>query len=230
MSIEAVAVIIPAHDEEALVARCLTGVKSAAAAILPVLTLIVVVDDASHDRTSDVARSCLSQVSHVIAHRSRPHVGRARSLGVTKALENLGCSPESLWLAFTDADTFVYPDWLRRQLAWARAGYRGVAGIVQLPAHEREQNLRYETHYREGVGVTSHEHVHGANIGVSAEAYLEAGGFPDLRVGEDVGLWRRLVEAGVSVVSDPNLVVETSARRASRSSGGLATFLTQLST
>ena len=42
----------------------------------------------------------------------------------------------------------------------------------------------------------SHPHVHGANLGVRADAYLRAGGWADLRTAEDHDLWRRLLGSG----------------------------------
>jgi hypothetical protein len=36
-----------------------------------------------------------------------------------------GADPAAVWLVTTDADTLVPPDWLRRQLDYAGAGWDG---------------------------------------------------------------------------------------------------------
>jgi glycosyltransferase involved in cell wall biosynthesis len=229
MNCRAVAVIIPACNEVASIEGCLASVAVATQVLSPIRSLIVVVDDGSTDATVEVARDCLHRQPHVLVQRGNgvsPNVGRARADGVARALEALATlPPQAIWLAFTDADTRVPPRWLCRQLAWAMAGADAVAGIVRLPPEERAANSAYEAHYAAGISQTGHDHVHGANLGVSAAVYQAVGGMAALRVGEDQDLWRRLHATTARLVSDPHLVVQTSARRTSRVVGGLATVL-----
>ena len=65
-------------------------------------------------------------------------------------------------------------------------------------------------------------HVHGANLGVRAAAYLEAGGFPDLPEHEDVTLVERLRSVGATIQSSDACWVQTSARTTGRTPGGYA--------
>ncbi|GGU51567.1 hypothetical protein GCM10010289_84950 [Streptomyces violascens] len=57
-----------------------------------------------------------------------------------------------------------------------------------------------------------HPHVHGANLGVRASAYLSVGGFPPLVVGEDVALVQALERHGHRILPTDTCPVETSSR------------------
>jgi hypothetical protein len=63
------------------------------------------------------------------------------------------------------------------------------------------------------VDADGHRHVHGANLGVSAEAYRRAGGFPPLTCSEDVALVDRLIATGARIAWSAAPRVITSARR-----------------
>jgi hypothetical protein len=75
----------------------------------------------------------------------------------------------------------------------------------------------------------THRHVHAANLGVRASAYLAVGGWsPHAVVGEDHNLWRRLRTAGLATQHPVDVVVTTSARTHSRVIGGFASALARL--
>ena len=74
-----------------------------------------------------VARACGALV---IGIRARS-VGAARAAGMRELLRlTAGSDPAAIWLATTDADTVVPPDWLRRQVAYADQGWDVVLGTV----------------------------------------------------------------------------------------------------
>ena len=213
-----IGVIVPAHNEASVIGACLTAIAAAARTFAssgePVL--VIVVADACCDSTADIARSlgvtCLSI--------DAGNVGEARRLGAEHAL---ACGAR--WLAFTDADSIVPQDWLTSQLTW---GAQAVCGIVEvadwsmLPSILRE---RYDQlyDYRDG-----HRHVHGANLGVCAQAYSRAGGFAPLRVSEDVALVEALASTGALIVWSGQARVKTSGRLEGRARGGFADFLSDL--
>lgn len=94
------------------------------------------------------------------------------------------CRPERLWLATTDADSAVPPDWLSAQLEIAsRRDARGVAGTVAVRdwgTYSRSSARSCEQFYARGGDV--HSHVHGANLGGGrADAYRAAGAFSAAR-------------------------------------------------
>ncbi|MFD9466963.1 glycosyltransferase [Streptomyces sp. NPDC060027] len=76
--------------------------------------------------------------------------------------------------------------------------------------------------------VWEHPHVHGANLGVSAAAYLRVGGFEPLPTGEDRDLAARLFAAGHRVARTDQHAVHTAARLRGRAPGGLADLLASL--
>jgi hypothetical protein len=132
-----------------------------------------------------------------------------------------------IWIANTDADTQVPAQWLQQQLEFANAGYQAVAGTVEIGEllHDgRDVSAALMADYTvrsDG----SHTHVHGANLGVRADAYLSAGGWSHAQLAEDHCLWRRLQEAGCAVTSSSTLQVKTSARLDARATGGFGTTL-----
>jgi glycosyltransferase involved in cell wall biosynthesis len=127
--IEAIGVVVPAHDEETLLPACLMALRQAADAVsIPVH--VVVVADTCTDRTGATARACGAEV---ISIRAR-NVGTARAAGMTGLLRlTAGHDPAVTWLATTDADTVVPSGWLRRQLEYADAGWDVVPGPYPSP-------------------------------------------------------------------------------------------------
>ncbi|WP_436762273.1 glycosyltransferase [Streptosporangium sp. V21-05] len=77
-------------------------------------------------------------------------------------------------------------------------------------------------------GARWHSHVHGANLGLTAAAYLAVGGFSALPTGEDDALVRALESAGRRVLRTTGVSVVTSARRDPRAPDGFGHFLARL--
>ena len=89
--------------------------------------------------------------------------------------------------------------------------------------HSAATQRRYERRYL--TRAENHGHVHGANLGVRADAYWRVGGFRPLQVGEDVDLVARLVGAGSPLAWDSDSAVLTSDRRDCRARGGFGDYL-----
>ena len=136
------------------------------------------VADACRDRTAEVAR----RGGAAVVTTGARNVGAARAAGVREVLRRTGhLDPADVWLATTDADTLVpallaAPAGALRQPGLGRGGWHDPGRrLVRLPAWHAlavPQALR-----RREPG--PHSHVHGANLGFRASAYLQAGGFPD---------------------------------------------------
>ena len=75
-----VAVVVPAHDEETLIAQTLTGIPA-------FVDRIYVVDDASRDATAERARGVGDPRVEVIAHEQNRGVGAAIVTGYHRAVE-----------------------------------------------------------------------------------------------------------------------------------------------
>lgn len=221
----AVGVVIPARNEQELLPACLRSVVEAAGR-LEMPARIVVALDRCTDRSAAIAaefRAAGCPVRSVPV--SRPGVGAARAAGVRALLAELGTD---LWLACTDADSEVPPDWLTRQLAHVRRGADVVVGTVHVEhwtGHPPNVPSRYLAGYR---AVPGHRHVHGANLGLRADHYLAVGGFPELDCDEDVALVDRLEALGSVLVWAADAPVTTSARLAARAPHGFATHLLSL--
>ncbi len=220
---EAVGVVVPAHDEEELLPACLAALRQAAGRIAPVPVHLVVVADACTDRTADRARAAGAEVVEIRARR----VGAARAAGFAEVLRRTRpTDPAAVWLATTDADTLVPPGWLAQQLSHACQGWDAVVGTVTVTdwsAHPAHVPGLFAARYEHGTG--SHPHVHGANLGISAAAYLAAGGFRGLRTAEDHALVHALGAAGRRILRTTDLTVVTSARRHPRAPRGFGHLL-----
>jgi hypothetical protein len=138
--------------------------------------------------------------------------------------------PDGTWLASTDADTRVPPTWLTDQLSQACLGVDVVAGMVEVTDWGEHPPATAERFRRLHPHIVGHPHVHGANLGVSARAYLAAGGFPPMPAHEDLALVTALKTGGWRVVHTADPPVITSARRQARAPSGFAEFLTGLAT
>ena len=119
--------------------------------------------------------------------------------------------------------------WLADQAVHHRAAVQGVVGTVSVDwqQHSATTRRRYDRLYCvRDPGV--HGHVHGANLGVRADAYWRVGGFRPLHVGEDVDLVGRLVEAGTPLAWDAYNAVRTSDRSDCRARGGFGDYVRSL--
>ena len=224
-AIAAVGVVVPAHNEETLLPACLAALRRTASALhVPVHVLVVA--DMCSDRTAAVAQARGARVISIQARR----VGAARAAGMRELLRlTSGSDPSGVWLATTDADTVVPPRWLRRQLEYANAGWDVVLGTVTVTdwdGHPPHVPVAFEERYAFGSG--PHPHVHGANLGIRASAYLAAGGFRPLRTAEDHALLATAAQAGRSVVQAGDVAVETSGRRLARAPLGFSHLLRTL--
>jgi glycosyltransferase involved in cell wall biosynthesis len=222
-----IAVLIPACNEEALLPRCLASMQHARN-LLPsgVTSDVIVVADSSDDKTFQIARTMLGDDGCVLA-ANFGCVGAARIAAARAALERSAVPLNRCWLSNTDADCEVPPTWLLDQLKSAQNGIAAVAGIVDVDSFEehrpRVQQLFRETYLIREDG--THGHVHGANLGIRADAYLEAGGWAQLETAEDHDLWNRLGISGYKRFSDATLQVITSGRRIGRAPHGFAEAL-----
>ncbi len=210
-----IGVVVPANDEEALIGRCLDALRIAAAH--PALgregVEIVVVLDACRDGTQRV----------VSAHGATAIAIEARNVGVARATgASALIAKGARWLAFTDADSAVTPDWLARQLETSDDAVCGIVCVDDWGDYSQEARATYEATY---VDAEQHRHVHGASLGVSSTAYLRAGGFPPLRCREDVELVRRLDGQGARIRWTNTVRVNTSARRVARAPDGFGAHL-----
>ena len=221
MRLRRIAVVVPARNEEELLAACLDSVSVAEAELArvrpDVVCEVMVVLDRCTDGTADVA---IGRRARVVSSR-HGRVGAARALGVRTALD--GHRPDEVWIANTDADSVVPPHWLVRQAELAEDGHDLVTGTVE-PGPTGDPVLLAQWHARHRLA-DDHPYVHAANLGIRGSAYLRAGGFDDVATHEDRLLVERAVADGIMVTASDALRVRTSGRLESRAPGGFADYL-----
>jgi glucosyl-3-phosphoglycerate synthase len=225
-------VVVPAHDEEALVHGCLRAlaVQEGEFEVLLVLDRCA---DATEQRARDAARDL---TLHVI-HSDGVGVGAARALGMGLACERLLALGRAHGLiASTDADSQVEPGWLAAQLAAVARGSLAIGGRVRVgdelsPAVERQREIaaaarleqaRASAHPR---ARTEHHQFSGASMALTAATYARIGPLDPRRALEDETLERALRRHAIPVDRLDAVRVTTSGRRDGRAPRGLAVDL-----
>ncbi len=216
-----IGVVVPAHNEENFVKACLASILEAS--IDPYLAqepvMVVVVLDCCTDHTQIIAEAMGAHTLQVSAR----NVGFARAVGAQAALD-----AGARWLAFTDGDSEVAPNWLSAQLAHHAQGADAVCGTIAVANwadYGEKMRLHFGATYFDRDG---HRHIHGANLGVSATAYQRAGGFEALDTKEDVALVESLEKLGARIAWSATPRVVTSARPDFRAPGGFGATLQRI--
>lgn len=221
--VDAVAVVVPVHNEAELLDRCLIALARAVerAQRRGILCHVVVVLD---DCTDD---SALIAARHPFETREigSAAVGAARALGAHAAFAALAqIPPGALWLATTDADSAVPANWILAQIEAATSGADVFVGTVRPDFADlsRDHRRHWLRTHRRGA---PNGHVHGASLGIRASVYRAAGGFDAVREHEDVRLVERATALGARVCASDRAEVLTSGRFVGRTPGGYAGFL-----
>ena len=200
------------------------------------------------DATAAVVRQLASQYPQLVVYAAelrlpaaQAHVGRARGLLMDEACARLAQvrRPAGI-IASTDADTRVAPTWLAAVQAEVAAGADAVGGRILTEAIEpgllplRRIQVR-DTAYRllcarledlldpnPNDPWPRHYQHFGASLAVTARAYRQTGGLPNVRFLEDEALCQALRRHDLTVRHSPKVSVLTSARRQGRVEVGLS--------
>lgn len=214
------AIIVPAYNEECEIGACLESLRVSARwpALRDEAVMLVVALDSCTDGTALIARHASAATVTVDAC----NVGIARAAGAALALR-----AGARWLACTDADTQVAPDWLFAQLVLCSDAVCGTVAVRDWGSYGPSMRLHYDATYTDAEG---HRHIHGANLGVSAATYVRAGGFQPLVTGEDVALVAAMQSIGARIAWSATPRVVTSARRQFRAPEGFGATLLRVET
>jgi glycosyltransferase involved in cell wall biosynthesis len=227
---KAVGVVIPVHNEEELLGAALAALDRAFSEVEQLgieCHTAIVLDDCS-DGSAAIAQHWVRTLAWsggahqaVILRCFSTGVGIARRVGCAALLRQWAAlDPETIWLATTDADSRVPPNWLAAQVAAHEAGADLWTGRVTVedwsPYAERTAVLWHEAYDSELAPI------HGASLGCNARLYRNVRGFSSRRTGEDRALHQAILDAGGHAVEDRETRVITSARRQARAPLGFA--------
>ncbi|MGI8539782.1 MAG: glycosyltransferase [Rubrobacteraceae bacterium] len=242
-SLEA-SVVVPAKDEETLIARCLEALARQEGILNERYEVLLVLDhcsDATEERAWEVGEKHPELRLHFLAGPGCG-VGHARRAGMEVAyarLMEVG-RPRGL-IVSTDADSVAAEDWVAAQISLAEEGAKAIGGRIELEGdgdslpenvlawYESQSRSRYRRVLSSSLSEKSPEHwqFSGASLSLTAEAYREIGGLPPQADLEDEHLERTLEEKGVEITRSSTVKVTTSARTLGRASRGLARSLSE---
>jgi peptidoglycan-N-acetylglucosamine deacetylase len=205
-----IAVVVPAHDEETVICKTIWGLLSST---IGHRLQVIVVDDGSKDRTSEVVRTAFAADDRVKLYR-KENGGKAEAM-------NLGIArSDAEIIVAIDGDTVLSTDAIERLTAHFNDPSIGaVAGKVvvgnQVNLLTRFQALEYVTSQNldrrafelfNAIGV-----VPGAIGAWRRQAVLEIGGFSADTLAEDADLTVSLERHGWRVISEPSAEALTEA-------------------
>jgi cellulose synthase/poly-beta-1,6-N-acetylglucosamine synthase-like glycosyltransferase len=194
-------VIIPAYNAATTLGECLSALN--AQTVERDRYEVIVVDDGSHDATSDVA----AEHGARLVRQQNAGQAAARNHGVQDA--------QGAIVAFTDADCAPAPTWLAEMVApFADAGIAGTKGVYrtrQRSLAARFAQIEYEERYAHMRRVRYIDFVDTYAAAYRRNVFLDNGGFdtsfPGDSSGEDQELSFRLAERGYKMVFVPSAIV-----------------------
>lgn len=206
-TLPSVAILVPARNEEAVIASCLEALL---AVDYPWLE-IHVLSDGSSDRTVEIARQFEARGVKVIEFRE--------NRGKSEVLESVLASLTVELAMVVDADTRLAPDAVREMAArFADERVAGVTANVRVAGAGSLLARLQQMEYASIVGLTKRANgllgglftVSGAAACFRVSALREVGGFRSASATEDIELSWRLQRAGWALAYAPKARVEIS--------------------
>lgn len=204
-----VSVIIPVKDTEKTIEKCINSVLN-----LDYLNFeIIVVDDASIDRTSEILKNYYQKIKVII---NIPSLGPSESRNIASK------EAKGEYLAFTDGDCIVDKQWLKELMAGFNLYPQAIAcgGVQELPQDATDFERRVFLFMKKSGFISDYmrkkrnekiikvNHNPSCNVIYKRNILLQEGGFlEDLWPGEDVELDYRLKRKGYKLFFNPKAVV-----------------------
>jgi GT2 family glycosyltransferase len=193
-----ISVIVPALNEESVIARCLASLKRQK---LPTACFeVIVVDNGSTDRTREIARSFAGWLPLIVIERSGVRISALRNLG--------GAMAKGQFLAFLDADCVAPHHWLRQIADLLHADdFRIIGAQYRIPPNSSwVAKAWYGDMWRLKAGPVSY--VPGGDLAISRDLFMNIGGFDETIVtSEDTEFCERAAASSVPILALPSLSV-----------------------
>jgi glycosyltransferase involved in cell wall biosynthesis len=171
-----VSVVVPAFNEERLLAGSLAAIREAMRVFRA--AELIVCDNNSTDRTADIARAAGATVVFEPVNQ----IARARNTGAAAASGD--------WLVFVDADSYPTPELFQDAAEAMRSGC--LAGGATVAFDTSDRTIRFWIAAWNFLSRRA-RWAAGSFIFCDAAAFREAGGFSaELYAGEEIDLFRRL--------------------------------------
>ena len=204
-----VSIIIPAHNEEATIGKCLASLENLN---YPSDKLeIILINDGSTDSTKKISENQRQRLNYKYLETEGVGPSKARNIGLKEA--------SGEYVAFTDADCVVDKEWLSELLkGFIAEDVAGVGGSQDTPddATEFERKFHFfllSMHFiceyikkRDKIELVNH--VASCNAMYKREVIEEVGGFDErLWPGEDVDLDYKIRHRGYKMAYNPKAIV-----------------------
>jgi glycosyltransferase involved in cell wall biosynthesis len=188
-----VSFIIPAYNEEKNLPIVLASVRKFADRIR---REIILVDNGSNDRTTEIARH---HGALVLEDCSRT-IGGLRNLGAKFALGK--------FLVFLDADVVLTDDW-KDEFSKLMKEFSDNCRVITGSRYGVEGNSSWiEKHWFEPMTREKANYLNSGHLIIARDLFKEIGGFDEsLYTSEDYDFCMRAKAKGVSVINNPNLLV-----------------------
>jgi glycosyltransferase involved in cell wall biosynthesis len=193
-----ISVIIPALNEETVIARCMSSLTQQR--LPPGSFEVIVVDNGSTDRTTEIARSFAGWLPLTVLERSGVRISALRNLG--------GAMAKGRFLAFLDADCVAPHHWLQQIADLLRADDSRIIGAqYRIPADSSwVAKAWYGDMWRLKNGRVSY--VPGGDLAIGRDLFMNLGGFDETIVtSEDAEFCERAAASSVPILALPSLSV-----------------------
>lgn len=188
---------IPCRNSAATIRESIASVRAQSTPVSEIL----VVDDASQDDSAAIAEAVGAKVFRLSTCQGR---GAVRAIGMERTVHEL--------VLFVDSSKALHPEFLERALPWfTDPAVAAVCGRVNQGPHRTAADRWCGRHiFRETtqLAVTHRASLITAGAVIRRDMVMRAGGFDrKLTYAEDRDLGERLLQGGLDVIFDPELVV-----------------------
>jgi glycosyltransferase involved in cell wall biosynthesis len=193
-----VSIIIPALNEEKVIARCLDSISQLD---FPRDQFeVIVVDNGSTDATLQIAKSFIGQLNLKILKKEGVRISALRNLGAREA--------HGAILAFLDADCLAPSTWLNHIQELAPEDRAGVLGAHYLLPEGSSWVGSTWHRYQEAPLSGEVSHVPAGDLIMRRQDFMRIGGFDEtIQTNEDYELCERVRAAGMPVRAFPEMGV-----------------------